>query len=313
MSFNNSSTAENATIVNNGIGSTTTFGGTSTAANATITNTGGFVIFVGSASAGSANIANDQSSVQFRTIEFNDTSTAGNATVATGNGARINFFDSSTGGSATLIANSGGIVRFFDTALGDRARLIANAGGAIEINALGASGTTAGSIEGAGTLRLGGKTLTVGYNDLSTTFSGAIQGNNGSLVKVGAGTLILSGLANTYTGATTVNGGLLRVDGSIASSSLVTVNAGGTLGGTGTLPATVINGGTLAPGDSIGTINVAGPLSFGAGSTYQVEVNAAGQSDRTIATGAATLASGTVQVCRCRLRRRSRRRPSTRS
>jgi autotransporter-associated beta strand protein len=294
VNFNDSSTAENATIVNDGIGSTITFGGTSTASQATITNTGGFVIFVGSASAGSANIANDPSSVQFRTIEFNDTSTAGNATLTTANGARINFFENSTGGTATLIANTGGAVRFFDSALGDRARLIANAGGSIEINALGTSGTTVGSIEGAGTLRLGAKTLTVGYNDLSTTFSGRVQGNGGSLVKVGSGTLIVSGVSNTYTGTTIVNGGLLQVDGSIATSSLVTVNAGGAIGGTGTLASTMIDGGTLSPGNSIGTITVQGSLVLSSAAAYVVEISPAA-TDRTNVTGTATLC-GSVQV-----------------
>ena len=52
--------------------------------------------------------------------------------------------------------------------------------------------------------------------------------------------------------ARTVNGGTLSVNGSIASSSLTTVNAGGTLGGNGTVGNTTINGGTLAPGNSIG-------------------------------------------------------------
>lgn len=294
VNFNATSSAENATIVNNGIGSTITFDGTSTAGQATITNTGGFVIFVGNASAGSANIANDPTSVQFRTIEFNDTSTAGNATLTTANGARINFFENSTGGTATLVANSGGAVRFFDSALGDRARLIANTGGSIEINALGTSGTTAGSIEGAGTLRLGAKTLTVGYNDLSTTFSGRVQGNGGSLVKVGTGTLILSGLSNTYTGTTTVNGGLLQVDGSIATSSLITVNAGGSLGGTGTLASTLINGGVLSPGNSIGTITVQGNLAFSSAAAYVVEISPSA-ADRTNVNGTASL-DGTVQV-----------------
>ena len=295
VNFNDSSTAGNATIVNDGIGSTITFSGASTAGEATITNTRGMVSFIDGASAGSANIANDPTSGQTRTIEFNDTSTAANATLTTANGARITISsNNSTGGTATLIANSGGAVRFFDSALGDRARLIANVGGSIEINALGTTGMPAGSIEGAGTLRLGAKTLTVGYNDLSTTFSGRVQGTGGSLVKVGAGTLILSGVNNTYTGTTTVNGGLLQVDGSIASSSLVTVNAGGTLRGTGTVASTVINGGTLAPGNSIGTINVQGNLVFSSAAAYVVEISPSA-ADRTNVTGAATL-GGSVQV-----------------
>ena len=95
-----------------------------------------------------------------------------------------------------------------------------------------------GSIAGAGSYDLGSKQLTVGSNNLSTVVSGQIAdgglfgGVGGSLVKIGSGTLALSG-ANTYTGPTNVNGGTLEVDGSIAASSSVTVNTGGTLAGTG--------------------------------------------------------------------------------
>ena len=53
---------------------------------------------------------------------------------------------------------------------------------------------------------------------------------------------------------------------------------------------------TVAPGASIGTCNVNGPVTFQAGSTYEVEANAGGQSDRIAATGAAALTGGTVQV-----------------
>ena len=70
-----------------------------------------------------------------------------------------------------------------------------------------------------------------------------------SLTANGGATTVIG--TNTYTGLTTVNGGLLSVNGSIASD--VTVNAGGTLGGNGTVGNTTINGGALAPGNSIGT------------------------------------------------------------
>jgi autotransporter-associated beta strand protein len=55
---------------------------------------------------------------------------------------------------------------------------------------------------------LDSKNLEVGSNNLDTTVSGVISGSGGSLTKVGGGTLTLSGI-NTYTGATTINGGSL--------------------------------------------------------------------------------------------------------
>ena len=71
----------------------------------------------------------------------------------------------------------------------------------------------------------------------------------------GFGTVVLGGV-NTYTGGTTVEGGTLEVTGSIANSA-VTVQSGGTLGGSGTTGAvTVEAGGTFAPGDPT-TITVA--------------------------------------------------------
>ena len=77
------------------------------------------------------------------------------------------------------------------------------------------AGTTAGSIEGAGSYVLGDKNLEVGSNDLPPTVSGVISGVGGSLTKIGTGTLNLSG-TNTYTGATDVDDGILRVNGSLA-------------------------------------------------------------------------------------------------
>ncbi len=64
----------------------------------------------------------------------------------------------------------------------------------------------------------------------NSTLSGVISGT-GSIVKLGGGTLTLTGI-DTYTGTTTVNAGSLIVDGSIASAQTL-VNAGGLLGGNG--------------------------------------------------------------------------------
>ncbi|MFI5014047.1 MAG: autotransporter domain-containing protein [Hyphomicrobiales bacterium] len=152
---------------------------------------------------------------------------------------------------------------------------------------------TIGSLSGAGKVTLGSATLTTGNDGTSTTFSGVISGSGG-LTKIGAGTFFLTG-ASTYTGPTAINGGILDVTGSVVST--VSINNGGTLKGNGTVGGIIANSGsTVAPGNSIGTLNVSGNVAFGPGSTYQAEVNAAGQGDKIIAAGTATLTGGTVQV-----------------
>ncbi|UYN93529.1 MAG: autotransporter domain-containing protein [Enhydrobacter sp.] len=178
-------------------------------------------------------------------------------------------------------------------------------GGTVTAGTAGGGVATAGSAFGTGLFLQGNGTITfspgVGVSqtiaDVITdqTGSGGTGGNAGSynLVKSGSGTLTLSGV-NTYSGTTSVTGGLLAINGSIASN--VTVASGGTLGGTGTITGLVTNNGIVAPGNSIGTLNITGNYVHNSGSTYQVEVNAAGQSDRINATGTATINGGTVQV-----------------
>ncbi|MBK6412442.1 autotransporter domain-containing protein [Sphingopyxis sp.] len=159
-------------------------------------------------------------------------------------------------------------------------------GGTLDIS--GKNQTIAGleGDEGAAVV-IGGSELTVNQAG-NTAFGGDITGD-GSLVKEGDGTLNLTG-NSSYTGPTSVNGGTLAVNGSIASP--VTVNAGGTLGGNGSVGSTIVaGGGTIAPGNSIGQLTVNGDLAFAAAAIYEVEVNAAGAADRIDATGAVTIAN----------------------
>jgi autotransporter-associated beta strand protein len=122
------------------------------------------------------------------TVSGNNTHT-GNATISAG---------------TLILANSSGI------GIHNSSALTISAGAVLDLR----FSETIGSLAGAGNVTtgsLGAKTLTVGNDDSSTTFSGVIQNGSGSisLTKIGAGTFTLTG-NSTYTGLTTVSAGTLK-------------------------------------------------------------------------------------------------------
>ncbi len=127
------------------------------------------------------------------------------------------------------------------------------------------------------------------------TFGGVISGT-GAFDQNGTGTTILTA-TNSDTGATNINSGALDVSGSIATSSLTSVNNGATLVGNGTVGKTQINsGGTFAPGTPgvPGTsMTVAGSLAFQSGALYLVQLNPTSTTMASI-TGAASLAGNVL-------------------
>lgn len=123
----------------------------------------------------------------------------------------------------------------------------------------------------------------------NTSVSGAI-GGTGGLWKNGSGTLTLTGV-NSYTGNTNVEAGKLVVNGSLASA--VRILKGGSLGGNASIVGNLTNLGTLAPGNSPGTINVTG--NYLEAGTLDIEVegtNAGTQHDQVVVSGTATFQAG---------------------
>ena len=112
---------------------------------------------------------------------------------------------------------------------------------------------------------------------LSGVLSDAVPGTPGNLTIANSGS---GGSASftgnsTYTGLTTIDAGAtLSVDGSIVSP----VSVGGTLRGTGTVggATTVQSGGTLAPGNSPGTLTFAAPVVMAPGSTLSLDIDGTG-------------------------------------
>ena len=280
-----------------------------------ITTDGGGV-FLGAAtfffngnSAGTAALTNTGGGVTI----FDDTSTAGNATITNNSGGITEFAGSGTAGSATITTNTGSKTEFLDSSSGGQAELITNAGGIVDISGLTTGGTTVGSIAGAGTYQLGANALTTGSNNLSTTVSGTITdgglsgGTGGSLIKVGTGTLTLTGV-NTYSGGTTLDAGTVAVvnDSNLGAGAL-TFN-GGTLealaagGGINSAKAVtlLLNGGRFladaATSSTLsGTISGAGGLTKDGAGTLILTGNNIYAGGISIAAGTTVLA-GTLQL-----------------
>ena len=194
-------------------------------------------------------------------IRFFSTSTANSSsitnvgsTVNGGFGGFTSFSGMSSAGSASLTASGGtnggmgGMIIFDKASTGGTSTVTLTGNGLLDISLHDAPDVTIGSLKGTGNVFLGANNLTVGAKavkagakNVAASFSGIIQdgsltgstnaSNGGSLTKIGARKLILSGV-NTYSGGTFINGGTLAIsdDSNLGSASgSLNFSNGGTL------------------------------------------------------------------------------------
>jgi autotransporter-associated beta strand protein/T5SS/PEP-CTERM-associated repeat protein len=210
----------------------------------------------------------------------NNASSVGTATVSSGTWANSGNLE--VGGFGTgVLTMTGGLVSVVDTlSRGTLGTINLNSGGTLQIG-IGATGGVL--LGGTGSLVNNG-TLIFNRSNAST-YSGVLSGS-GAVTKQGSGLLTLAG-ANSYAGVTTISAGTLALsgNGSVGTGGLNLGTTGspgvfellGLTAGTYSLPSSAslagvgtISGsgkslvvlGSLAPGNSAGTITVGSGLSL---------------------------------------------------
>ena len=139
------------------------------------------------------------------------------------------------------------------------------------------------------------------YSDAAQTIAGIVSGGDGvdTLQFGGATTQIfdLNDVDVDYINFENLNVREGTISFSGSTSKGATVQNLATLEGTGTFGGLTFNSGsTAAPGNSIGTTNVNGDVTFDVGSVYQVEINGDGTGDFVSASGRAIINGGSVDI-----------------
>ncbi|MGJ7484585.1 autotransporter domain-containing protein [Variovorax sp. LT2P21] len=274
-------TSTNWTIVNGSV-------------NASMSPTPGFAIFQGTP--GTVTVSGAQGQVSVTGMQFvsNGYRLQGDAIALSGSRATIRVGDGSSAGAGYTATISNALTGTAQLEKTDAGTLVLTGTNTYSGGTRVSGGTLVGGIRSFGTGAIENHGALVINEASDGVFSNTLSGD-GSLSKTGLGLVRYDGDGSAFTGSLAVDGGAFSVNGTLGGHMLI--GNGGILKGTGTVGSTTLAAGaTAAPGNSIGTLRVAGNLVFQAGSAYEVEVDAAGNGDRIDVTGTATLGGATVKV-----------------
>lgn len=194
----------------------------------------------------------------------------GGLSIEAGGSATLSGTNTYTG-PTSVSGNSGYLALVGPGTISASSGVTVSAGGWFDVSGASATATIKSlSGDSDGLVWLGANSLAL--SAASGVFAGTIVGTGG--VELMSGHETLSGI-NGYIGLTVVSGGTLTVNGTIASSALTIVGAGGALTGTGTVGfLSVLDGGTFAPawGMPARAMTVAGDLILSSGAIYGVQL-----------------------------------------
>jgi autotransporter-associated beta strand protein len=207
-------------------------------------------------------------------------------------------------GGAVFVVDGGSLTLSGDGILGGSAVTGGPPGGLA-----GGGDPTAGAAYGSGMFLQGasgtlafapgrGATFTIADDIADEAGSNGTASTNarGMTVDGDGGTVVVTG-AETYSGATTVAGSVLEIDGSLALSGVDV--SGGTLQGIGSVAALDAESGTVAPGtasEPFGALHVTGDATFGGSSTLSLKADASSTSIAMLAVDGTATLGGTVAV-----------------
>ncbi|HEX7341341.1 MAG TPA: autotransporter domain-containing protein [Rhodanobacteraceae bacterium] len=233
--------------------------------------------------------------------------TGSNSIIVSGAGSSLSIDASSTGGGSGVLQLGVGdsLNQLTTVTVSDGATLTATDG--IEVGSRGnmiiggndgSGNTMAPGAVNTPSLQLDASQMssTLIFNHSASTeenkyvFAASISGSGG--IEVMSGFTELTGNSSSYTGHVGVGGGTLSVNGSLGGD--IDVLPGARLQGTGTVNNVTV-GGTLAPGNSPGTLHVNGNLVMQTGSVYEAQIDpATGKSDSVEVAGNVTIQPGTT-------------------